>query len=122
MTAEKQTDANGVITYKTIFVKPFFEVAADGTIDFYRVVDEKKQHFKTNLKTVSLDTIFFGTPISGFGHEMNFSMMKRIVPPVAIVSKSKTTPTKTPTPKMMAPSHLRGSTGGGGGASAFLDV
>ena len=119
MTAEKQTDANGTITYKTIFVKPLFDVALDGTVDFYRVIDEKKQHFKTNLKSVTADSIFYGIPIVGFGHDMEFKSMKRVVP-ISVTVKMKTSPTKVAA-KMMAPQYLLGSPGGGGGAS-IVDV
>ncbi len=120
MTAEKHTDSTGTVTYKTIFVKPLFEVAADGTVDFYRVIDEKKQHFKTNLKSISADTIFYGIPIIGFGHNMDFQSMKRVVP-VAITVKMKTSPSKVAI-KMMAPHHLLGSSPGGGRGASVVDV
>ena len=115
----KRTDENGTITYKPTFhLIDGYDVAPDGSLEFYSIIDQSKRNFKTNLKSIEVSAIFYGYSLNpefngGFLHEIDFTALKRIIP-LAIVSKPKTSPTKT---KMMAPAHLRGSPAGGGRAS-----
>jgi len=116
----KQTSSSGIITYKTTFaLVDGYDIAPDGSLVFYSIKDQAKRNFKTNLTIVESDAIFYGFPLNsefngGFDHSINFDSIKRITP-IAVVSKSKTTPTKM---KIMAPSHIREHAGGGG----VLDV
>ena len=117
----KRTAENGTITYKTTFhLIDGYDIAPDGSLEFYSIIDPLKRNFKTNLKSIEVNAIFYGYSLNpefngGFEHEIDFTTLKRITP-LAIVAKAKTTPTKT---KMMAPAHLRGSPSGG---ASFLDV